>query len=48
MGRRARWRARLMPPSTVAQTRSAFRTAADRVLDVTARLNELPARLRRR
>ncbi|MEO3823614.1 DUF3488 and transglutaminase-like domain-containing protein [Actinomadura sp. B10D3] len=48
VGRRARWRARLMPPSTVAQTRSAFRTAADRVLDVTARLNELPARLRRR
>ncbi|WP_433468602.1 transglutaminase TgpA family protein [Spirillospora sp. CA-128828] len=48
VGRTARWRARLLPPSTVAQTGSALRTALDRALDLTARLNELPARLRRR
>ncbi|TDD80059.1 transglutaminase [Actinomadura darangshiensis] len=48
VGRRARWRARLLPPSTMAQTRAALRTAADRVLDVTARVNELPSRLRLR
>ncbi|WP_235036540.1 DUF3488 and transglutaminase-like domain-containing protein [Actinomadura sp. K4S16] len=55
VGRRARWRARLLPPSTVAQTRAALRTAGDRALDATARLNDLttrlndlPARLRRR
>lgn len=48
VGRRARWRARLLPPSTMTQTRTALRAAGDRVLDITARLNELPARLRRR
>lgn len=48
VGRPARWRARLLPPSTVAQTRTALRAAGDRALDATARLNELPSRLRRR
>ncbi|WP_242609033.1 transglutaminase TgpA family protein [Actinomadura formosensis] len=48
VGRRARWRARLLPPSTVAQTHTAFRAAGDRALEATARLSELPARLRRR
>ncbi|WP_254715200.1 DUF3488 and transglutaminase-like domain-containing protein [Actinomadura sp. NAK00032] len=48
VGRRTRWRARLLPPSTMAQTRTALRTAGDRVLDVTARLNDLPSRLRRK
>ncbi|MGI5202759.1 transglutaminase TgpA family protein [Spirillospora sp. CA-108201] len=48
VGRPTRWRARLLPPSTVAQTRSTLRTAGDRALDVTARLNDLPSRLRRR
>ncbi|WP_246178808.1 transglutaminase TgpA family protein [Actinomadura decatromicini] len=48
VGRRARWRARLLPPSTMTQTGTALRTAGNRVLDVTARLNDLPARLRRR
>ncbi|MER7544136.1 DUF3488 and transglutaminase-like domain-containing protein [Spirillospora sp. NPDC127506] len=47
VGRRARWRARLLPPSTMAQTRAALRTASDRALDVTARLNALPGRLAR-
>ncbi|MEU4823759.1 DUF3488 and transglutaminase-like domain-containing protein [Actinomadura sp. NPDC023710] len=48
VGRRTRWRARLLPPSTMAQTRTALRTAGDRALDVTARVNDLPSRLRRR
>ncbi|MEV0664191.1 DUF3488 and DUF4129 domain-containing transglutaminase family protein [Actinomadura luteofluorescens] len=48
VGRPTRWRARLLPPSTMAQTRTALRTAADRALDVTARLNDLPSRFRRR
>ncbi|MFG2248756.1 DUF3488 and DUF4129 domain-containing transglutaminase family protein [Spirillospora sp. NPDC048823] len=48
VGRRTRWRARLLPPSTMAQTRETLRSAGDRVLDVTARLNDLPGRLRRR
>ncbi|MES9606810.1 transglutaminaseTgpA domain-containing protein [Actinomadura sp. NPDC000929] len=48
VGRRARWRARLLPPSTMEQTRTALRTAGDRALDATARLNDLPSRLRRR
>ncbi len=48
VSRRARWRARLLPPSTVAQTRAALRTGTDRALDVTARLNDLPGRLHRR
>lgn len=48
VGRRARWRARLLPPSTMRQTGSALRTAGNRALDATARLNDLPARLRRR
>ncbi len=45
VGRRARWRARLLPPSTMAQSRSALRTAGDRALDATARVNALAARL---
>ncbi|WP_258938985.1 transglutaminase TgpA family protein [Actinomadura luteofluorescens] len=48
VGRRTRWRARLLPPSTMAQTRTALRTATNRALDVTARVNDLPSRLRRR
>ncbi|NVI85838.1 DUF3488 and transglutaminase-like domain-containing protein, partial [Actinomadura sp. BRA 177] len=48
VGRRTRWRARLLPPSTMSQTRAALRAATDRALDVTARLNDLPTRLRRR
>ncbi|TDC90655.1 transglutaminase [Actinomadura sp. 7K507] len=48
VGRRTRWRARLLPPSTLAQTRDTFHSATGRVLDVTARLNDLPARLRRK
>ncbi|TMR25724.1 DUF4129 domain-containing protein, partial [Actinomadura geliboluensis] len=48
VGRRARWRARLLPPSTMAQARTTLRTAGDRVLDVSARLNDLPNRLRRK
>jgi hypothetical protein len=48
VGRGARWRARLLPPSTVAQVRNALRIATDRTLDAGARLNELPTRLRRR
>lgn len=48
VGRRTRWRARLLPPSTVTQTRETLRSATDRVLDMTTRLNDLPARLRRK
>ncbi|MFA1548045.1 DUF3488 and DUF4129 domain-containing transglutaminase family protein [Actinomadura chokoriensis] len=48
VSRRARLRARLLPPSTMTQTRDALRTAGDRILNVTARVNALPARLRRR
>ncbi|MFA1542203.1 DUF3488 and transglutaminase-like domain-containing protein [Actinomadura monticuli] len=48
VGRRARWRARLLPPSTMAQTRATLRTAGDRVADAANRVNELPARLRRK
>ncbi|WP_346046231.1 DUF3488 and transglutaminase-like domain-containing protein [Actinomadura chokoriensis] len=48
VGRGARWRARLLPPSTMAQVGTAVRTATDRTLDAAARLNDLPARLRRR
>ncbi|MFB4307733.1 DUF3488 and DUF4129 domain-containing transglutaminase family protein [Actinomadura sp. GTD37] len=48
VGRRARWRARLLPPSTVTQTRTVLRTAGDRALDAANRLNDLPARLRRK
>ncbi|NDU73433.1 transglutaminase [Actinomadura sp. DSM 109109] len=48
VGHRVRWQARLLPPSTVAQTRTALRTAVDRALDAAARLNDLPSRLRRR
>ncbi|MFI0484536.1 DUF3488 and DUF4129 domain-containing transglutaminase family protein [Actinomadura sp. 9N215] len=43
-----RWRARLLPPSTVEQTRTTLRSAGNRALDATARLNDLPARLRRK
>ncbi|TDC69108.1 transglutaminase [Actinomadura sp. GC306] len=48
VGRRARLRARLLPPSTVEQTRETLRSATDRVLEAATRVNELPARLRRR
>ncbi|HEY8480113.1 MAG TPA: DUF3488 and transglutaminase-like domain-containing protein [Spirillospora sp.] len=52
VGRRARLRARLLPPSTMAQTRETLRAATDRVFEWGARVNErvngLPARLRRR
>lgn len=48
VGRRTRWRARLLPPSTMEQTREALQTAGNRVLEASARLNELPARMRRR
>ncbi|XRQ02841.1 transglutaminaseTgpA domain-containing protein [Actinomadura welshii] len=48
VGRRARLRARLLPPSTMAQTRETLQSATDRVLEIATRLNELPARLRRR
>ncbi|TDC49884.1 transglutaminase [Actinomadura sp. KC345] len=44
VGRRTRWRARLLPPSTIAQTRETLHSAGGRVLDATARLNDLPAR----
>ncbi|TDB86603.1 transglutaminase [Actinomadura sp. KC216] len=48
VGRGARWRARLLPPSTLAQTRTTLHSAGNRALDARARLYELPARLRRR
>lgn len=43
-----RWRARLLPPSTVEQTRETLQSAGNRALDATARLSDLPARLRRK
>ncbi|MFI0407049.1 transglutaminaseTgpA domain-containing protein [Actinomadura sp. 3N508] len=48
VGPGTRWRARLLPPSTLAQTRAMLQSAGDRALDVRARLYELPARLRRK
>ncbi|TDE23908.1 transglutaminase [Actinomadura sp. 6K520] len=48
VGRRARLRARLLPPSTMEQTRETLRSTTDRVLELATRVNELPARLRRR
>ncbi|WP_246006956.1 transglutaminaseTgpA domain-containing protein [Actinomadura pelletieri] len=54
VGVRARWRARLLPPSTIEQTRATFQAAGNRALDArtrlddaVARLRDLPARLRR-
>uniref|UniRef100_UPI00104123F6 DUF4129 domain-containing protein n=1 Tax=Actinomadura roseirufa TaxID=2094049 RepID=UPI00104123F6 len=38
VGRRARWRARLLPPSTMAQVGDTFRTAGHRATDLTDRL----------
>ncbi|WP_192809181.1 hypothetical protein, partial [Actinomadura montaniterrae] len=48
VGRRARWRARVFPPSAMAQTRSALRGAGTRAADLADRLNDLPNRMRRR
>ncbi|MDL4820037.1 DUF4129 domain-containing protein, partial [Actinomadura opuntiae] len=48
VGRRARWRARVFPPSSIAQARSALRGAGSRTADLADRLNDLPNRLRRR
>ncbi|WP_067462895.1 DUF3488 and transglutaminase-like domain-containing protein [Actinomadura macra] len=48
VGRRARWRARLMPPSTMAEARGTLRSVSGRAAELTEWLNGLPARLRRR
>ncbi|TDD89583.1 transglutaminase [Actinomadura rubrisoli] len=48
VGRRARWRARLLPPSTLAQVTATLRTAGTHAAEAADRLNELPARIRRR
>lgn len=48
VGRRARLRAKLLPPSTMAETRETLRSATDRAAELAARLNDLPGRLRRR
>ncbi|MFB4299029.1 DUF3488 and DUF4129 domain-containing transglutaminase family protein [Actinomadura sp. NTSP31] len=48
VGRRTRWRARVFPPSSIAQARSALRGAGSRTADLADRLNDLPNRLRRR
>ncbi|QXJ25390.1 transglutaminase domain-containing protein [Actinomadura graeca] len=48
VGRRARWRARLLPPSTLAEARGTLRSAGGRAAELTEWLNGLPARLRRR
>ncbi|WP_243718544.1 DUF3488 and transglutaminase-like domain-containing protein [Actinomadura sp. KC06] len=48
VGRGTRWRARLLPPSTMAQTLTTLQSAGNRALDAKARLNDLPARLRRK
>ncbi|MGH3239084.1 MAG: transglutaminase, partial [Spirillospora sp.] len=48
VGPATRWRARLLPPSTVEQTRATLQSAGTRALDATARLNDLPNRLRRK
>ncbi|WP_433138183.1 DUF3488 and transglutaminase-like domain-containing protein [Actinomadura nitritigenes] len=48
VGRRARWRARVFPPSAMAQARAAVRGTGNRVADLADRLNELPNRMRRR
>ncbi len=48
VGRRARWRARLLPPSTMAEARGTLRSAGGRAAELSDRLNELPRRLRRR
>jgi hypothetical protein len=48
VGRRTRLRARLLPPSTVEQTRAGLQAAGNRALDIRTRLNRLPARFTRR
>ncbi|WP_246251054.1 transglutaminase TgpA family protein [Actinomadura litoris] len=48
VGRRARWRARLLPPSTMAEARGTLRSAGGRAAELSERLNELPRRMRRR
>ncbi|MWA04345.1 transglutaminase [Actinomadura sp. LD22] len=48
VGRRARWRARVFPPSAMAQARSALRGTGLRAADLADRLNDLPNRVRRR
>ncbi|MEU9024638.1 DUF3488 and transglutaminase-like domain-containing protein [Actinomadura sp. NPDC048394] len=48
VGRRARWRARVFPPSAMAQARSALRGTGTRAADLADRLNDLPNRMRRR
>lgn len=44
---RTRWRARLLPPSTVAQTSEAVRSAGGRSMEALTRLEELAARIPR-
>ncbi|QKG26641.1 transglutaminase TgpA family protein [Actinomadura verrucosospora] len=48
VGRGARWRARVFPPSAMAQARSALRDTGSRAADLADRLNDLPNRMRRR
>ncbi|GAA4230538.1 DUF3488 and transglutaminase-like domain-containing protein [Actinomadura meridiana] len=47
VGPGTRWRARLLPPSTVEQTRTTFQAAGNRALDVRTRLNRIPTRFTR-